>query len=99
MRKSFKYEFILCIHGVYFMDDNEFLKLLNESDDCPEKLIKMAKTPFQKQAAVEFVLVYKRIDSHGHDIKMIKRITYGIFTLTAIACVVQVINSIILPIL
>jgi len=80
------------------MDDTEFLKMLNDSDDCPEKLIKMAETPFQKQTAVEFVLVHKEINAHGHDIKILQKITWGIFILTFVACAVQVVSTI-LPIL
>ena len=87
-----------CILGVYFMEDAEFLKMINDAEDCPDTLIKMAETSWQKEVAVEFVLQDKKINAQGHDIEVLKKITWGIFTLTAVACAVQVINAI-LPIL
>ena len=83
------------------MNDAEFFKLLREAcngEHCPEDLVRMAETPFQKQVAVEFVLQDRRINAQGHDIKILKKLTWGIFTVTAVACVVQVVSSI-LPIL
>ena len=75
------------------MDDNEFLKLLQDSDDCPEQLIKMAESPWQKQVAVEFVIQDKKINAQGKDIATLKKITWGIFIATAVAAVVQVISG------
>ena len=80
------------------MDDKEFIKMMKDSEDCPDKLIKMAETPWQKQVAIEFVIYDKRLNHNSHRIDTIYKITWGIFTLTAIACIVQVINTII-PIL
>lgn len=34
--------------------DEEFLKALKESGDCPEKIFKLAKSDFEKQVAIEF---------------------------------------------
>lgn len=80
------------------MDDAEFVKMLNDSNDCPDKLIKMAETPWQKQVAIEFVFQDKKINAQGHDIAVLKKITWGIFILTFVACAVQVVSTI-LPIL
>lgn len=80
------------------MDDKEFLKMLEDSD-CIEDLIKMAESSWQKQVVVEFVKMGKRMGTQESDIGTLKRITWGIFTATALACAVQVINSIVLPLL
>ena len=80
------------------MDDKEFLKMLKDND-CIEDLIKMAESSWQKQVVVEFVKIGKRIEAQGHDIGTLKRITWGIFAATAIACTVQLINSIVIPLL
>ena len=80
------------------MDDNEFLEMVKKHD-CPDTLIKMANNPWQKQVAVEVVLLDKRLAKHEHEIITLKKITWAIFVLTAIACVVQVINTIIVPLL
>lgn len=81
------------------MNDKEFLILFADAcknGGCPENLVKMAQTKWQRQVAVEFVLQDKRLAKHEHKIGTIYRITWGIFTLTAIAVVVQVINSLFL---
>jgi len=81
------------------MDDKEFLERFTKAiknGDCPETLVKMAKTPWQKQVAVEFVLLDKKLAEQEHDIGTLKKICWGIFMAVAIAAVVQVI-SVILP--
>lgn len=91
-----------CINGVYFMDDKEFMgALLNaeRNGDCPETLVKMATTKWQKQVAVEFILQDRKLTHTSQRVDTIYKITWGIFILTAVASVVQVINNVILPIL
>jgi len=83
------------------MDDKEFLMKLADAEkngDCPDALIKMATTKWQKQVAVEFVLMDKKLASQSQELSTLKKITWGIFAATAIAAVVQVISQI-LPIL
>lgn len=75
------------------MDDKEFMELLAKSD-CTDTLIKMAETPWQKQVAVEFVLQDKKINANKHDLNVVKKIAWAIFSLTAIASVASVINTI-----
>lgn len=79
------------------MDDNELLKLL-EKNDCIEELIKMAENSWQKQVVVEFIKMGKRQDAqdqrYTHEMKIIKRIMWGIFSVTAIALVAQSLMSI-----
>ncbi len=81
------------------MNDNEFLEMLAKSNDCPADLVRMAETAWQKQVAVEVVLMYKRIDKNSYKLDVMYRILWSVFGLTAIATVIQLINSIILPLL
>ena len=81
------------------MNDNEFLEMLAKSNDCPADLVRMAETAWQKQVAVEVVLMYKRIDKNSYKLDVMYRILCSVFGLTAIATVIQLINSIILPLL
>lgn len=80
------------------MDDKEFLEML-ENSDCIEELIKMAESTWQKQVVVEFVKMGKRMGTQEHDIGTLKKITWGIFAATAIACTIQLINTIAPPLL
>lgn len=80
------------------LDDKEFLEMIRKHD-CPDTLIKMANNPWQKQVAVEVVLLDKRLGKHEHEIATLKRITWSVFVLTAVACVVQVINTLVIPLL
>lgn len=79
------------------MDDKEFLELLKK-DDCIDDLIKMAESPWQKQVVVEFVKIGKRQDAqeqrYMHEMKIVKRIMWGIFSVTAVAFVAQSVMSI-----
>lgn len=80
------------------MDDKEFMKMLGETckgEHCPEDLVKMAKSRWQKQVAVEFVLFDKRINSQAHKLSTIYKITWGIFSLVAVGAVMQVIAVVI----
>lgn len=79
------------------MDDQEFLKMLTEACNgkhCPEDLVKMATTKWQKQVAVEFVLQDKKIDANRHDLKVLKKICWGILLAVSGSCVVQVIVNV-----
>lgn len=74
------------------MDDKEFLELLDKSD-CINDLIKMANNPWQKQVVVEFVKMGKRQDAqesrYAHEMKIVKRIMWLIFSATIIAGIAQ----------
>lgn len=88
------------------MDDKEFIKMMEGSDnDCPEKLIKMAESSWQKQVAVEFVLVHKRINERNErfakiesNIKWCKWLIVSVFGIAALGLLTQWIPSI-LPLL
>ena len=64
---------------------SEFQKYLKENVDCPDKIFKMAKTPWQKAVAVEFFknqedrnLIKKGQDHIEYLIKLILGVTAAI---------------------
>jgi len=61
--------------------------------DCPEDLIKLAKSPFEKAVVIEFFNLHKTCIKIKSEIKWIKWIVISIFGLTAIATVVQIITK------
>jgi len=70
--------------------------MLQNGNDCPEKLIKMAETPFQKQVAVEFVLVHKKIEERDErfakldkDISWCKWLSVSVFTIAVLGLLSQ----------
>jgi hypothetical protein len=54
----------------------------------------MAKSKWQRQVAIEFVLQDKRLAAQEKDIATLKKICWGIFTAVTIAAVVQIISTI-----
>lgn len=80
------------------MDDKEFLAKLADAEkngDCPETLVKMATTKWQKQVAVEFVLMDKRVikekAQRDTEMKFMKRIMWAIFGVTVLAWMSQLV--------
>ena len=56
------------------MDDEEFYKWLKTADetegyDCPEELVRMATSPFEKAVCVEFFKLYKEFTELKQDVK------------------------------
>jgi len=76
------------------MSDNEdeLLKILRamedgeEGGDCPEELIKLAKTPFEKTVCIEFYKLYKEFQSFKAETKTnmswLKWLVTGVFGVT-----------------
>jgi len=80
------------------LDDKEFLERVAKAEkngDCPEDLVKMAETDWQKQVAVEFVMMDRRYSSdkaeRDAEMKFVKRIMWAIFGVTVLAWVSQLI--------
>ena len=63
---------------------------------CPEDLIRMANTKWQKQVAVEFVFQDKRISKQGHKLDTVYKITWGIFIVVTSGAIIQAI-TVVLP--
>lgn len=65
------------------MEDKEFLKMVAEDTDCPEKLVEMADTPWQKQVAVEFVLQDRKItkleETLNSNMAWVRKISLAVF--------------------
>ena len=71
--------------------DKEFEELIKEYDDCPEELFKLAKTSFEKGVVVEFFKTHEKIDNVKKDIGWLKWMIKGIFGVTLLAIVAQII--------
>jgi hypothetical protein len=82
-------------------DEEAILRILHEmekgSDDCPEELIKLAKTPFERTVCIEFYKLYKEFQafkiSASKDMKWLKWLIMGTFTITAFAFIIQLIDN------
>jgi len=70
------------------MDNEEFKKLMVECD-CPETLVKMASTKWQKAVAIEFVRNDSRMTRMEGDVSWVKRLTMSIFAVVVIATLAQ----------
>ena len=81
-------------------NDEEFLKLvklIEESDgDCPEDLVKLAKTPFEKTVCVEFFKLYEELKTFkvktATDSKWMRWLVTGVFSVTVITLLFQLIK-------
>jgi hypothetical protein len=82
------------------LDDKEFLdslRILDDSEDCPDELIKMAKSPFEKAVCIEFFKLYKefqefRIKSNTN-MKWLKWLITGVFSVTVVTLLFQLIRT------
>lgn len=79
------------------MKDKEFIELFNEAQDCPEKIIKMAKTQFQKAVAVEFTIQDNRMRVMENNINWIKKISWGIFATVILGTLGQYVLQYVVP--
>jgi hypothetical protein len=82
-------------------DDEEFLKLLHaveqSGEDCPEDLIKLANSPFERAVCVEIFKFYKEFQSWkaktSTDTKWSRLITLAIFGSVVVGILLQVIGK------
>lgn len=85
-------------------DDKEFLKILHALDDsngedCPEELIKLAKTSFERAVCVEFFKLYKEFQSFKTETKTnmnwLKWLITGVFSVTVVTLLFQLVKSLV----
>jgi len=73
--------------------DKEFEELIKQYNDCPETLFKMAKTPFEREVAVEFFALHKKLDEQTltmkKDIDWCKWLIISVFGLTVLGVLSQ----------
>jgi len=69
--------------------DKEFQELIEEYDDCPEELFKLAKTPFEKGVVVEFFKTHEKIEGIKKDISWCKWLIISVFGLTGLGVLSQ----------
>lgn len=84
-------------------DDEEFLNILHvmenskDDEDCPEELIKLAKTPFERTVCVEFFKLFKEFQSFKTETKTnmnwLKWLVTGVFSVTVVTLLFQLLKS------
>jgi hypothetical protein len=84
------------------LDDKEFLetlRTLDKAEDCPDELIKLAKTPFEKTVCVEFFKLYKEFVTHKaeqkSDMRWLKWLVTSVFSVSVITLLFQLIKGLI----
>ena len=70
----------------------EFKEAILKFQDCPEDLFKMAKSDFEKATAIEFFGLFTRLEKVDKDLEWIKWLVKGIFGVTLIAVIAQIIS-------
>lgn len=82
-------------------EEEEILKIVrsmdNGEDDCPEELIKLAKSPFERTVCIEFYKLYKEFQAFKirttADSKWMRWLVSGVFTVVVIGLVIQLMNN------
>jgi hypothetical protein len=60
-------------------------------DDCPMEIYELAKTSWQKAVALEFFDIHKKLSDFSKDIEWLKYMIKGVFAVTVIAVVANLI--------
>ena len=74
----------------------KFEDYIKEHGDCPEEIFDLAKTKWQKAVAVEFFVQNKKMEEMKNDIKWLKRLVTGMFSVTVIALVAEFVLKVLL---
>lgn len=78
----------------------EFLEYItNTRGDCAEDVFKKARTPWQKQVAVELFVNESDHEVMNKDISHIKKLVLGIFTIVALTALANFVSTYLLPLL
>lgn len=79
---------------------DEFLKYISEHPtDCAEDVFKKAKTPWQRQVAIELFLNEKDHAIMKKDVSHVKKLVWAIFLVVAVTAVANFASSYIFPFL
>jgi hypothetical protein len=80
-------------------NDEEFLKILHsieDSTDCPEDLLKLANTPFERTVCIEFFKLYKEFQAFKTkaetNFAWLKWLIMGVFSITTISLVLEIVK-------
>ena len=82
-------------------EEEEILKIVrsmdNKENDCPEELIKLAKTPFERTVCIEFYKLYKEFQSFkistSKDMKWLKWLITATFGIVVLALAIQLMDN------
>lgn len=80
--------------------NKEFLQYIsNNPTDCSEDVFKRAKTPWQKQVAVELFINEKDHEVMQKDMSHVKKMVWAIFAVVAITAIANFASNYIFPLL
>lgn len=57
--------------------------------DCPEAIFRMAKSPWQKEVALEFVKIHDKIAELSNDLKWVKWLAVGVLMTIVVDIIVK----------
>ena len=82
------------------LDDKEFLDILrtlDKAEDCPDELIKLANSSFEKAVCIEFFKLYKEFQEfkikNNTNMKWLKLLVTSVFSVTVITLIFQLVRS------
>lgn len=85
-------------------DEDEFLRLIraidnNDSEDCPEDLIKLATTPFERVVCVEFFKLYKDFQAYkaqqNTNMSWLKWLVTAVLTTGAVTFIFELVKTLV----
>jgi len=81
--------------------NKKFLEYIqnNRNGDCAEDVFKKARTPWQKQVAVELFVNERDHKLMEKDMKHVKRMVWAIFTVVIITAMANFVTTYILPLI
>jgi hypothetical protein len=74
---------------------SETMEALSKLKDCPEELVKLANTNFEKACVIELIEFSKKMEGLKKDISWLKYLVKAIFTVTIVSVVAQILLKVI----
>jgi hypothetical protein len=74
---------------------SETIEALSKLKDCPEELVKLANTNFEKACVIELIEFSKKMEGLKKDISWLKYLVKAIFTVTIVSVVAQILLKVI----
>jgi len=74
---------------------SETIEALSKLKDCPEELVKLANTNFEKACVIELIEFSKKMEGLKKDISWLKYLVKAIFTVTIVSVLAQILLKVI----
>jgi len=74
---------------------SETMEALSKLKDCPEELVKLANTNFEKACVIELIEFSKKMEGLKKDISWLKYLVKAIFTVTIVSVIAQILLKVI----